>query len=178
MGWWLKCRPSSKMKLKFSCRETALTVTAAGFVSKCQALRWRSSSLKKKKIKHLSVKFTTKFSVHNGHLAMSVPRGNMGKVFLLPSECHVCDSECQLSYLVLAASEKSSSPLRGDVRAQSGNYPGVRGGWQTSCREENQHAAGSWRSIICQGQFVFLPLAVDVQHLFLRASGHAGSDPA
>lgn len=83
----------------------------------------------------------------------------------------MCAIQCQLSYLALTASEKSSSPLRRDVRAQSRNHPGARDGWQTSCREENQHAAGSWRSIICQGQFVFLPLAVDVQRLFLRALG-------
>lgn len=71
----------------------------------------------------------------------------------------VCNWECQRGCLASTASERSSSPLWCDVRARSKNDPGVRDGWQTSRREENQHAAGSWRSIICQGQFGFFAVS-------------------
>lgn len=119
-----------------------------------QQASYSNASLSCAAKEHLSVKLpsSSMWEKPLGYVGMQV---NRWEVFSSLCECHVHDWECQRSYLALTSSEKNSSPLQRDVRARSRNYPRVGDAWQMSRREENQQAAGTWQSIICQGRFVF-----------------------
>lgn len=178
--WWPKCRPSHKMKLKFTWRETQALDSYGSRLGKqmpgCLVKVFEPQKQKKKKTPFSQIYH--KSSVHTSCPAMSEHSRETDGKFSCCFVNVVCDWECQRGYLASTASERSSSPLWCDVRARSKNDPGVRDGWQTSRRGESARSRKLTEHYLPRTVCFLAVSCWCTAFVSLATSGRTGSDPA